>query len=55
MLRQLADFQIFRLTPYAGRFIMGFGAAYDVNPDDFKQLIPKPVKPTQGQQAMNPD
>ena len=45
MLRQLADFQIFRLVPYAGRFIMGFGAAYDINPEDLTQLIPKAIKP----------
>ncbi len=45
MLRQLADFQIFRLAPQTGRFIMGFGAAYDVNPTDLSQLIPKAVTP----------
>jgi putative heme iron utilization protein len=46
MLRPLGDFQIFRLTPQTGRFIMGFGAAYEVDPDDLSQLVPKPVKPS---------
>ncbi len=45
MLRPLADFQIFRLTPYAGRFILGFGAAYDVDSEDIKQLVPQAIKP----------
>jgi putative heme iron utilization protein len=45
MLRPLGDFQIFRLTPYAGRFIMGFGAAYEVNSADLSQLIPKALGP----------
>ncbi|HEY9877900.1 MAG TPA: pyridoxamine 5'-phosphate oxidase family protein [Leptolyngbyaceae cyanobacterium] len=39
MFRQLADFRIFKLTPYGGRFVVGFGAAYDINPDDPSQLI----------------
>ncbi|HEY9760995.1 MAG TPA: pyridoxamine 5'-phosphate oxidase family protein [Trichocoleus sp.] len=39
MFRQLADFQIFKLTPYGGRFVVGFGSAYDINPDDPSQLI----------------
>lgn len=38
MLRSLEDFQIFRLSPQAGRFVMGFGAAYTVNPHDLSQL-----------------
>jgi len=46
MLRPLGDFQIFRLTPQSGRFIMGFGAAYEVDPDDLSKLVPKPVKPS---------
>ncbi len=46
MLRPLGDFQIFRLTPYGGRFIMGFGAAYEINSADLSQLVPKTVKPT---------
>ena len=41
MLRQLSDFQIFRLTPYQGRFVVGFGAAYAVNPEDLNQLLPQ--------------
>lgn len=40
MLRQLPDFQMFKLTPYAGRFVVGFGAAYDVDKDNLDRLIP---------------
>lgn len=39
MLRQLGDFQVFQLTPYAGRFVVGFGAAYDIDPDNPSQLV----------------
>ena len=38
MLRQLQDFQLFHLSPQAGRFIMGFGAAYGVDPNNLSQL-----------------
>lgn len=38
MLRQLEDFQLFGLSPRSGRFVMGFGAAYQVNPHDLSQL-----------------
>lgn len=41
MLRQLPDFQIFRLTPRSGRFVMGFGAAYEVDPHDVERLVPQ--------------
>jgi putative heme iron utilization protein len=40
MLRQLPDFQIFRLTPQSGRFVVGFGAAYEVDASDLNRLIP---------------
>lgn len=40
MLRQLPDFQIFRLTPQSGRFVVGFGAAYEVDPSDLNRLLP---------------
>ncbi|MGD1931908.1 MAG: HugZ family protein [Leptolyngbyaceae cyanobacterium] len=40
MLRQLPDFQIFKLTPQAGRFVVGFGAAYEVDPANLERLIP---------------
>jgi putative heme iron utilization protein len=40
MLRQLPDFQIFQLVPTGGRFVVGFGAAYEVNPDNLEQLMP---------------
>lgn len=39
MLRQLPDFQIFRLMPQGGRFVVGFGAAYDINPENLEQLM----------------
>ena len=35
----LPDFRIFRLQPNAGRFVMGFGAAYDIDPNDLGRLI----------------
>lgn len=39
VLRDLPDFRIFQLTPTAGRFVVGFGAAYDVNANDLNKLI----------------
>ena len=30
-LRRLADFQLFRLTPDGGVFVMGFGQAYAID------------------------
>jgi hypothetical protein len=38
MLRQLEDFQMFCLSPQSGRFVMGFGAAYEVDPEDLSRL-----------------
>ncbi len=32
-LASLADFQVFQLQPRSGRFIKGFGQAYDVDPN----------------------
>jgi putative heme iron utilization protein len=40
VLRDLQDFRLFCLTPTAGRFVMGFGAAYSVDPQDLHQLLP---------------
>lgn len=40
MLRQLPDFQIFKLSPESGRFVVGFGAAYEVDHNDLNRLIP---------------
>ena len=37
----LPDFRIFQLRPQGGRFIMGFGAAYDVDPSNLDKLIHK--------------
>ncbi|WP_017298430.1 HugZ family protein [Nodosilinea nodulosa] len=42
MLRSLEDFQIFCLSPQAGRFVMGFGAAYTVDPQNLSQLVGPP-------------
>ncbi len=42
MLRSLEDFQIFCLSPQGGRFVMGFGAAYVVDPQHLGQLIGPP-------------
>ncbi|MGD1912955.1 MAG: HugZ family protein [Rivularia sp. (in: cyanobacteria)] len=39
MLRGLADFRIFKLTPYNGRFVIGFGAAYHISGDNLDKLI----------------
>ncbi|MBF2015903.1 MAG: pyridoxamine 5'-phosphate oxidase family protein [Rivularia sp. T60_A2020_040] len=39
MLRGLADFRIFKLTPHKGRFVIGFGAAYDINGDNLDKLV----------------
>ncbi len=39
MLRGLADFRIFKLTPHSGRFVIGFGAAYDINGDNLDKLV----------------
>ena len=37
----LPDFRIFQLRPQGGRFVMGFGAAYDIDPNNLDQLIHK--------------
>ncbi|MEO0457680.1 MAG: pyridoxamine 5'-phosphate oxidase family protein [Cyanobacteria bacterium P01_A01_bin.114] len=39
-LKSLADFEIFQLSPYSGRFVLGFGAAYQVSSDSLAQLVP---------------
>ena len=44
MLKTLKDFHLFCLTPFQGRFVMGFGAAYAVDPQDLSQLMSQPVK-----------
>ncbi|MBV6623380.1 MAG: pyridoxamine 5'-phosphate oxidase family protein [Rivularia sp. (in: Bacteria)] len=38
MLRGLGDFRIFKLTPYKGRFVIGFGQAYHINGDNLDEL-----------------
>jgi heme iron utilization protein len=39
MFRELDDFRIIQLQPVAGRFVMGFGAAYRVDPQDLTMLV----------------
>ncbi|MGB3293822.1 MAG: pyridoxamine 5'-phosphate oxidase family protein [Phormidesmis sp.] len=39
VMKGLADFRIFQLRPQSGRFVLGFGAAYDVDPNDLSQLV----------------
>lgn len=39
LLRGLSDFRIFKLTPSAGRFVIGFGAAYHISGDHLNQLV----------------
>lgn len=38
--RGLPDFRVFQLTPKNGRFVVGFGAAYNIRQDDLNQLVP---------------
>ena len=38
-LRSLPDFRIFQLTPKNGRFVIGFGAAYNISSDHINQLV----------------
>lgn len=39
MLRSLPDFRIFKLTPNQGRFVIGFGAAYNISGDNLNQIV----------------
>lgn len=39
MLRGLADFRIFKLTPHSGRFVIGFGQAYHISGDNLNKLV----------------
>ncbi|MDF5710346.1 MAG: pyridoxamine 5'-phosphate oxidase family protein [Nostoc sp. S4] len=39
ILRGLSDFRIFQLTPNEGRFVVGFGAAYQISGDNLYQLV----------------
>lgn len=38
LFRDLPDFRIFKLTPSQGRFVIGFGAAYEVDPNNLNTL-----------------
>ena len=40
LLRQLPDFHLLRLTPRAGRFVMGFGQAYELSGENLDQFLP---------------
>ncbi|MDZ8186870.1 MAG: pyridoxamine 5'-phosphate oxidase family protein [Nostoc sp. ChiSLP02] len=39
VLRSLSDFRIFQLTPREGRFVIGFGAIYNISGDNLYQLV----------------
>jgi heme iron utilization protein len=39
VLRGLADFRIFQLTPTEGRFVIGFGSAYHISGNNLDQLV----------------
>lgn len=38
-LRSLPDFRIFKLTPYKGLFVIGFGAAYRISGENLNDVI----------------
>ena len=38
LLKGLADFEIFQLSPQSGQFVVGFGAAYQISGDDLTTL-----------------
>jgi putative heme iron utilization protein len=40
LLRSIDDFQIYKLIPYQGQFVMGFGDEYKIKGDDLHKLIP---------------
>jgi heme iron utilization protein len=44
MLKSLEDFQLFCLSPQGGRFVMGFGAAYEVDRHQLNQLKEGKIK-----------
>ncbi|MEM7713833.1 MAG: pyridoxamine 5'-phosphate oxidase family protein [Cyanobacteria bacterium P01_A01_bin.68] len=39
LLRGLADFRVFKLTPHSGRFVIGFGQAYHIDGDNLEKLV----------------
>ena len=39
VMKGLADFRVFQLTPTGGRFVIGFGAAYHIHGDNLHQLV----------------
>ncbi|MEO0769965.1 MAG: pyridoxamine 5'-phosphate oxidase family protein [Cyanobacteria bacterium J06649_4] len=40
----LPDFRIFQLSPQGGRFVLGFGKAYTVDPNNLDRLVHKTSK-----------
>jgi putative heme iron utilization protein len=46
VLAGLPDFQFVRLTPQRGRVVVGFGAAFEVDPRDWNALTPVGRPPT---------
>ncbi len=41
VMKGLSDFRIFQLCPQGGRFVVGFGRAYDIDPNNLGKLIHK--------------
>lgn len=41
LLRGLGDFKMFKLKPYSGALVVGFGAAYTVGGDEMDHLTPR--------------
>jgi len=41
VMKGLSDFRIFQLCPQGGRFVLGFGQAYDIDPTDLGKLVHK--------------
>jgi putative heme iron utilization protein len=40
ILSSLPDFRVFQLTPTGGKFVTGFGEAYNISGDNLNQIIP---------------
>ncbi|MEL7351889.1 MAG: pyridoxamine 5'-phosphate oxidase family protein [Cyanobacteria bacterium P01_A01_bin.116] len=39
VMKGLADFRVFQLKPHGGNFVLGFGAAYSVDPNNLGNLV----------------
>lgn len=40
LIASLSDFHLFKLTPFRGRFVQGFGGIYDLRGDGMDQVTP---------------